>query len=294
MKTVLLDHFATKDPVIAGIVSLLEQYTLGSTPHASAFEALARSIASQQISGAVADKIIGRLIAMHGGEFPTPAQVAAATTEQLRAVGFSFAKIAALKDLAAHALDGRLPDDATLALLDDEAIIERCVAVRGIGRWTVQMLLMFHFGRPDVMPADDFGVRNGFRLAYGLKGLPRSKALLAWSERWKPYRSAGAWYLWRAIELHKQGLLPKRTGRAPRIEIELPRPAAAALPTGKVKAKGKAAAKAAAGKAGKPAARRPSGTAVKAKARKVAKSPASKAAGRRARPLSKGRPAPRR
>jgi DNA-3-methyladenine glycosylase II len=198
-------------------------YELGVATDGSVFEALISSIASQQISGAVARKILERLVALHG-RFPTPAELAAATPETLRGVGFSFAKIAALHDLAAHALDGRLPDDATLAALDDEAIIERCVAVRGIGRWTVQMLLMFHFGRQDVMPADDYGVRQGFRLAYGLKGLPKPKALLAYAERWKPYRSAGAWYMWRAIEMHQQGKLPKRAGRAPRIEVEAPKP----------------------------------------------------------------------
>jgi hypothetical protein len=128
--------------------------------------------------------------------------------------------------------------------------------VRGIGRWTVQMVLMFQLGRHDVMPIDDFGVRNGFRLAYGLKGMPRPKALLKYAERWKPYRSAGAWYMWRAVDLHQAGQLPKREGRAPRIECEPPRekpvkPAKAA--------KGKAA-----GKIGKTA------------SRKVAKSPARK------------------
>jgi DNA-3-methyladenine glycosylase II len=184
------------------------------------FEALARSIASQQISGLVARKMIERLVAAHDGRFPTPAQIAAATPEQLRLSGFSFAKIAALQDLAAHCLDGRLPGDATLAQMDDEEIIERCAAVRGIGRWTAQMLLMFHFGRQDVLPVDDFGVRNGFRLAYGLKGMPKPKALLAYGERWSPYRSAAAWYLWRAVDLHRQGKLPRRSGRAPRVEIE--------------------------------------------------------------------------
>ena len=225
MRAKLKEHFATNDPVIAGIVSMPIPYELGAATSGSAFEALASSIASQQISGAVARKILERLMALHGNRFPTPAELAGATPESLRGVGFSFAKVAALQDLAAHALDGRLPDDATLAALDDEAIIERCVAVRGIGRWTVQMLLMFHFGRQDVMPADDYGVRQGFRLAYGLKGLPKPKALLAYAEKWKPYRSAGAWYLWRAIELHQQGKLPKRVGRAPRIEIEVPKPA---------------------------------------------------------------------
>jgi DNA-3-methyladenine glycosylase II len=212
-------HFEGKDPVIASIVSLTGQYGLGKSPDKTVFESLAGSIASQQISGAVARKMIERLVAAHDGRFPSPAQIAAATPEQLRPVGFSFAKIAALQDLAAHCLDGRLPEDAVLAGMDDEEIIGRCVAVRGIGRWTAQMLLMFQFGRPDVLPADDYGVRNGFRLAYGLKGLPKPKALLAYGERWAPYRSAAAWYLWRAVDLHQADKLPKRAGRAPRIEI---------------------------------------------------------------------------
>jgi len=218
---------------------------------------LARSIASQQLSGLVARKIIERLVALHGGQFPTPQQLIDATPEALRAVGFSFAKIAALKDLAAHALDGRLPADAELEAMDDETIIERCVAVRGVGRWTAQMLLMFHFGRPDVMPADDFGVRNGFRLAYGLKGLPRPKALLAYAERWKPHRSAGAWYLWRAVEMHQEGKLPKRVGRAPRIEIELPKPARKKTARARTRPKAKAGKLSAASKRAKRAKKRP-------------------------------------
>jgi DNA-3-methyladenine glycosylase II len=222
MKARLSRHFGTKDAVMAAIVSSWGRYGLKAAKAGSVFQVLAQSIASQQISGAVARKILERLEALHGA-FPSPAQLARATPEQLRAVGFSFAKIAALHDLAAHCLDGRLPDDATLAAMEDEEIIERCVAVRGIGRWTAQMLLMFHFGRQDVMPADDFGVRKGFQLAYGLKGMPKPKALHAYAERWKPYRSAGAWYMWRAIELHKEGRLPKRAGRAPRIEQEKPK-----------------------------------------------------------------------
>lgn len=240
MSRQIATHFETIDPVLASIVSLSTSHEQMPSGHASAYEVLARSIANQQISGLVARKIIERLMALHGGQFPTPAQLAAATPEALRGVGFSFAKIAALKDLAAHCLDGRIPDDATLATLDDETIIERCSAVRGIGRWTVQMLLMFHFGRPDVLPVDDFGVRHGFRLAYGLKGLPRPKALLAYGERWKPYRSAAAWYMWRAIELHREGRLPKRVGRAPRVEIEPPKvPKAPAKSAAKSAVKGK-------------------------------------------------------
>jgi DNA-3-methyladenine glycosylase II len=223
MKDRLLAHFETNDAVVARIVSLSAEYDLPGAPQGSVFEAFARSIASQQISGAVARTILGRLTAKFGGRFPTPAELAATPVAELRAVGFSGSKVAALHDLAAHYQDGRLPPDAELAVLDDEAVIERCIAVRGIGRWTVQMVLMFQLGRHDVMPIDDFGVRNGFRLAYGLKGMPRPKALLKYSERWKPYRSAGAWYMWRAVDLHQAGQLPKREGRAPRIECEAPR-----------------------------------------------------------------------
>lgn len=219
MKKRLQAHFDSADPVIAGIVSLTGQYRLGMTPGGSVFEVLTRSVASQQLSGLVADRILGRLVSAQGGSFPTAEQIAIAKTEDLRAIGFSFAKIAALKDLAAHTMDGRLPSDAELERLDDEAVIERCTAVRGIGRWTVQMLLMSHFGRPDVLPVDDYGVRNGFRLAYGLKGLPKQRSLAAYGQRWAPYRSAAAWYLWRAVDLHKQEQLPRRTGRAPRVEI---------------------------------------------------------------------------
>ena len=240
MKAVLQQHFQTKDPVLASIVSLTDQYGLekGSkgSEFQSVFQVLACSIASQQLSGVVARRIIGRLVEAHGGSFPAPAQIIAAPATELRKIGFSFAKIAALKDLAAHTLDGRVPADADLALLEDEAVIERCTAVRGIGRWTVQMLLMFHLGRQDVLPVDDFGVRNGFRLAFGLKGMPKPKSLAAYGERWKPWRSAAAWYLWRAVELHKEGRLPKRKGRVPRVEVVVP-------PTRKATKKKKAAKK---------------------------------------------------
>jgi len=239
------DYFETIDSTIARIVAVADPFAPGERTHASAFEALARSIASQQISWVVARKLLERLCALFGGSFPTPAQLATTPVTALRAVGFSFAKVAALHDLAAHAQDGRLPDDTSLRQLDDEGIIERCVIVRGIGRWTVQMLLMFHFGRPDVMPADDFGVRKGFQLAYGLKGLPKPRALLAFAERWKPHRSAAAWYMWRAVELHQQGKLPRRQGRAPRIEIEMPKATAArATPRRKPRAPAKAKARA--------------------------------------------------
>ncbi len=215
----LARHFETVDPVMAAIIALAGPCTLGTSSQASVFESLARSIASQQLSGVVAGRILERLVTLHDGSFPTPAQLIAADPVALRSVGFSFAKIAALKDLAAKTLDGTLPSDAALADLEDEAVIERCISVRGIGRWTAEMLLMSHLQRPDVLPVADFGVCHGFRLAYGLKGMPKPRALLAFGERWRPYRSAAAWSLWRAVDLHREARLPKRSGRAPRVEI---------------------------------------------------------------------------
>lgn len=214
---VLLAHFDRVDPVIAGLARAVGPCRIGDTPDRSCFQALASAIASQQISGIVARRLLEKLAAAHDGNFPTPAQINLASTEELRAVGFSYSKVAALKDLAARTLDGTVPDDATAEALEDEALIARLVEVRGIGRWSAQMLLMFQLRRPDVMPADDFGVRKGFQLAYGLKGLPKVKPLLAYATRWAPYRSAACWYLWRALELHKEGRLPARAGRAPRI-----------------------------------------------------------------------------
>ncbi|MEN9704578.1 MAG: DNA-3-methyladenine glycosylase [Pseudomonadota bacterium] len=217
-------HFAAKDPVMAGIVSAVGKYGLARREPRSVFETLARSIANQQISGVVAQRILARLEALHGGRFPTPAELAAHPAQALRDVGFSFSKVAALQDLATKTLDGTLPPDEQISRLDDESVIERCVAVRGIGRWTAEMLLMFSLGRPDVLPVGDFGVCNGFRLAYGLKGMPKPKALLEFGERWRPHRSAAAWYLWRAVDLHREGRLPKRPGRAPRVAIVVSKP----------------------------------------------------------------------
>jgi DNA-3-methyladenine glycosylase II len=144
--------------------------------------------------------------------------VLAATDQTLRAVGFSSSKAAALKDLALKATEGVIPARKELVALADAAIIERLTQVRGIGRWTVEMMLIFQLGRPDVLPVDDFGVRNGFRLAYGLRKMPHPRVLGAYGERWAPHRSTAAWYLWRALELHKAGTLPRPTER-----VRLPR-----------------------------------------------------------------------
>jgi DNA-3-methyladenine glycosylase II len=215
----ILRHLTKVDPVLGGVIRAAGPYRNAPEAGCEPFQILAQAIAHQQLNGTAANTILARLVASCGqGAFPTPQQVLAAPVEQLRAAGFSFAKVAALKDLATKALAAVVPDRPTLERLDDAAIIERLTQVRGVGRWTVEMLLMFHLGRPDVLPVDDFGVRSGFRAAYGLRALPHPKALAAWGERWKPYRSAAAWYLWRALELARAGTLP-----APAERVRLPR-----------------------------------------------------------------------
>ncbi len=124
----------------------------------------------------------------------------ATTPDIIRGTGFSHAKIAALHDLAAKAMDGTVPALSVIRRLADDAIVERLIEVRGIGRWTVEMLLIFQLGRPDILPVDDFGVRNGFRIAYKRQAMPTPKELLGYGERWRPYRTAASWYLWRASE----------------------------------------------------------------------------------------------
>jgi len=179
----------------------------------TAFHALAEAIAHQQLNGTAAQSIFGRFVGLYRREEQAVARLEAALVletpdEKLRAVGLSFAKIASIKDLAAKTLAGIVPPYEILHTLQNEEIIERLTQVRGIGRWTVEMLLMFRLGRPDVLPVDDFGVRNGFRLAYGLRGMPTPRALAEFGERWAPFRTVAAWYLWRAVDLHREGKLP--------------------------------------------------------------------------------------
>ncbi len=186
--------------VIAGVGPYALAHRAGRTP----FEALARAVAHQQLHGKAAESILKRFVALYPGQrFPRPVELLATSPELIRSAGFSHAKIAALQDLAAKAMDGTVPTARAIQSLADEAIIERLTEVRGIGRWTVEMLLIFHLGRPDVLPVDDFGVRNGFRLAYGLDEMPAPKDVWSHGERWKPFRTAAAWYLWRASEAAK-------------------------------------------------------------------------------------------
>ncbi len=165
----------------------------------SPYEALTRAIAHQQLHARAAESILARFVALfENGRFPSPTEVAAARAARLRRAGFSRGKVRAIKDIARHALAGAVPTGRAAAGLEDEAIIEQLTRIHGVGRWTVEMLLIFTLGRLDVLPVDDFGVREGYRVAYRRRERPTPKTLRAIGERRKPYRSVAAWYLWRA------------------------------------------------------------------------------------------------
>ncbi|WP_035610462.1 DNA-3-methyladenine glycosylase [Haloferula sp. BvORR071] len=172
----------------------------GRTP----FQALVHAVAHQQLHGKAAGTILDRYRKLFpGGRYPGPKALATVTDEQLRGVGFSRAKTAAIRDLAEKALSGIVPSSKAIAALSDEEIIERLTQVRGIGRWTVEMLLIFTLGRPDVWPVDDYGVRAGYKIAYGLPEMPKPKELMALGERFRPHRSVAAWYMWRATDTNR-------------------------------------------------------------------------------------------
>ena len=171
----------------------------------SPFESLVRAVAHQQLNGTAAETILRRFCVLFPRKrFPTAKQLANVDDDALRACGFSRAKIAALRDIAAKTLDGTVPTSRAIRTMPDEEIIARLITVRGVGRWTVEMLLIFKLGRPDVLPADDFGVRNGYRIAFGLAEMPKPKELLALGEPWRPHATTAAWYLWRAADAAKE------------------------------------------------------------------------------------------
>jgi DNA-3-methyladenine glycosylase II len=206
-------------PVMARLIEAVGPCTWELRADLPPFQTLARAIAHQQLNGVAAERIYARFKALYApAPFPEPEQLLATPEAALRATGLSFAKIAALRDLASKVASGVVPSTEELHALESDAIIERLTQVRGIGRWTVEMLLMFQLGRPDILPVDDFGVCNGFRLTYGLKGMPRPRALAEFGARWSPNRSLASWYLWRAVELHRVEKLP-RAGRPPRVAL---------------------------------------------------------------------------
>jgi len=186
---------------MAELIARSRRYNITPALSIRPFDALAESIAYQQLSGKAAATIFGRVRALYPKKkWLDPEQLLATPDEILRAAGLSRAKTAALKDLAAKTIDGTVPTGRALIRMSDDEIITRLTAVRGIGRWTVEMLLLFDLGRPDVWPVDDYGVRKGFAKTFGRRKLPTSKQLMKFGEKWRPYRSAAAWYFWRALD----------------------------------------------------------------------------------------------
>jgi len=215
----IIAYLSAADPVMKRLIAAAGPFALEALEEHSPFEVLARSIAHQQLNGKAAQSILNRFISTCGqGVFPRPEALLGLKDAAIRAAGFSFSKIAALRDLATKTISGVVPEREALHALSDLEIIERLTEVRGIGRWSVEMLLMFQLRRPDVLPVDDFGVRYGFRLAYGQREMPAPKVLALFGERWGPYRSAAAWYLWRAVDLARAGRLPAATEK-----VKLPR-----------------------------------------------------------------------
>ena len=186
---------------MAELIARSRRYNITPAISVRPFDALAESIAYQQLTGKAAATIFARVRALYPKrKWLDPKQLLATPDETLRAAGLSRAKTAALKDLAAKTIDGTVPSGRALVRMTDDEIITRLITVRGIGRWTVEMLLLFDLGRPDVWPVDDYGVRKGFAKTFGRRKLPSPKQLMKFGEKWRPYRSVAAWYFWRALD----------------------------------------------------------------------------------------------
>lgn len=194
-------HLSATDPRLAVLIARSRRYDIAPSLSIRPFDALAESIAYQQLNGKAAATIWSRVRALYPRrKYLNPKLVLATPDAQLRAAGLSRNKIAALKDLAAKTIDGTVPSGRALSRMSDDEIIARLITVRGIGRWTVEMLLLFDLGRPDVWPVDDYGVRKGFAKTFRRRKLPTPKQLMKFGEQWRPYRSVAAWYFWRALD----------------------------------------------------------------------------------------------
>jgi DNA-3-methyladenine glycosylase II len=204
-----LAHLRTRDAKLGNLIDRVGAFAMRLDPAPSPFESLLESILYQQLNGKAAATIHGRVRDIYKGD-PAPQALIDTPDEILRAAGVSGNKIKAMKDLAAKTLDGTVPSHAAIKKMSDADIVERLTEVRGIGPWTVEMLLIFRMGRPDVLPVTDYGVRKGYALTF--MKIPKSRALAAEDlpkpdvvfkrgQRWKPFRSVASWYLWRACDL---------------------------------------------------------------------------------------------
>ena len=194
-------HLAQADPVLGQLLARVGPITL-QPRRLPPYQSLVQAIIYQQLSGKAAATILGRFKALFGEcKFPSPAQVLSTPPEQLRSAGLSRGKASYVQDVAAKAAAGRLPTLRQCHALTDAELIEQLTAIKGVGRWTAEMFLIFNLGRADVLPVHDLGVRKGFQVAYRKRSLPDPEQLERFGARWKPYRTTAAWYLWRALDL---------------------------------------------------------------------------------------------
>jgi DNA-3-methyladenine glycosylase II len=209
------EHLTRTDQRLAKLIAKSVAFALEIEETQTPFEALLEAIVYQSISGKAAATIFERIKALGTNRrCPTPQEILAHRDQTLREAGLSYAKAAAMKDLAQKTLEGIVPTMEEAHLLSDEELVERLISVRGIGAWTIEMFLIFRLGRPDVLPIHDYGVQKGFALTYGKKVIPKPRELAAFGERWRPYRTVASWYMWRAVEIYgKTRKLTKTTGQ---------------------------------------------------------------------------------
>ena len=229
-----LEHLRRTDPALAKVIDEVGPCEMTPRTVGTHFDALVRAIVYQQLSGKAAGTIHGRFEGLYGGRAPTPAEVLATDDERLRSVGLSRQKIASIKDLSAKIVSGEVAIDGLDTMPDDE-VIASLVRVRGIGRWSAQMFLMFRLGRPNVLPDLDLGVQKGIQHAYGLPKLPTPKDVLRIGERWAPFASVASWYMWRMLEL------PRVMQRESEVRSAARKAAAEAPPTRKTTSRAPAA-----------------------------------------------------
>lgn len=196
-------YLAAADPLMKKLIKAHGSCTLKPEGQRQPFESLVRAIAHQQLHANAAEAILARLIEASNNKFPTPEGLLALPEEKIRICGFSQAKTASLQDIARNSLTGVVPTSAQIKKLSDEDIVTRLTQIRGVGRWTVEMLLMFQLGRPDILPVDDFGIRHGFMVVKKLEQMPKPRELLTYGYKWQPHRTVASWYLWRAADAAK-------------------------------------------------------------------------------------------
>jgi DNA-3-methyladenine glycosylase II len=211
-------HLSSQDEKLATLIAETAKFQTDTDAAQSPYEALMESIAYQSISGKAAATIFARIKALSGnGRPPSPEQMLKLRTSPLRKAGLSGAKVLAMKDLARKTIDGIVPTREQAEKMTDAELVERLDSVRGIGAWTVEMFLIFNLGRPDVLPIHDLGVKKGWSVTYGKKRMPKPKELLAFGERWRPYRTIASWYMWRAFE--RAGYAATNKIRPPKVKV---------------------------------------------------------------------------